>query len=35
MPGAAIKAGAVDLVLPLAEIPSAIVALVTGDGIHE
>ncbi|HLH68563.1 MAG TPA: chemotaxis protein CheB [Candidatus Dormibacteraeota bacterium] len=35
MPGAAIKVGAVDLVLPLAEIPSAIVALATGSGVHE
>jgi two-component system chemotaxis response regulator CheB len=35
MPRAAIKTGAVDLVLPLAKIPSAIVALVTGEGVHE
>ena len=35
MPRAAIKAGAVDLVLPLAEIPPTIVALVAGEAVHE
>ncbi|PYV42128.1 MAG: chemotaxis protein CheB, partial [Acidobacteria bacterium] len=33
MPGAAIQTGSVDLILPLTEIPEALMTLVTKEGI--